>query len=221
MRLVVLGPPGAGKGTQASRLAEHLGAPHVATGDMFRQEVESGSPLGQRVREIMERGELVPDPITNEVLRERIAKPDAAAGFILDGYPRNVDQAAALDAALEAAGWRLDAVVRFMVTGQEIVSRLSGRRVCPVCNAVYHVKTNPPRIFGVCDNEGASLVQREDDLEETILRRLEVYGHQTKPLLDLYGKRGLLVDVDAIGSTDEVFERILEGLKRLAGSASE
>ncbi|MGH2768092.1 MAG: adenylate kinase family protein, partial [Actinomycetota bacterium] len=146
---------------------------------------------------------------TNEVVGERLRRPDAETGFILDGYPRNLAQAEALDRMLAELGVEIDAVLRFMVTGPEIVARLSGRRICPACKAVYHLATSPPRERGVCDQDGTGLVQREDDREETVLRRLEVYGERTKPLLDLYARRGLLVDVDAIGSESEVFGRLL------------
>lgn len=213
MRIVLLGPPGAGKGTQAARLARHLGVPHVATGDMFRQAVESGSDLGRLVAGSMERGELVPNKLTDAVMRERLERDDARAGFVLDGYPRNLDQANVLDEALERQGAGLDHVVKFMVTGSEIVERLAGRWVCPVCKTAYHLVSRPPKTPGICDVEGATLVQREDDREETILNRLEVYGGQTKPLYDRYGERSLLREVDAIGSTDDVFDRLLKAIE--------
>lgn len=208
-----MGPPGAGKGTQGARLAAYFEVPHIATGDMFRHAVEAGSPLGNKVKDIMERGELVPDDVTNEVLRERIRLDDALKGFILDGYPRNLDQARVLDETLDELGAKLDRVIKFMVRGDDIVKRLAWRRTCPVCKTPYHLITSPPRVDGVCDNDGAPLVQREDDTEETILRRLEVYGEQTRPLFELYAGRGLLVEVDAIGSTDEVFERLVEAVR--------
>lgn len=214
MRLVFFGPPGAGKGTQGARLAAHFGVPHIATGDMFRHAVEAGTPLGRKVREYLDRGELVPDDLTNELVRERLGQPDAS-GFVLDGYPRTVEQVAGLDQILEEQGAELDRVVRFLVTGDEIVARLSGRWICPTCKAVYHVDTHPPQTPGVCDNDGTALVQRDDDQEETVLRRLEVYGRQTKPLLDNYAERGLLVEVDAIASPDEVFRRLLKAVDGL------
>lgn len=212
MRTVLLGPPGAGKGTQAVRLAAHLGVPHIATGDMFRQAVESGSPLGREVAGYMERGELVPNECTDAVIRDRLDREDARAGFVLDGYPRNADQAAVLDEALAAQGTALDCVLRFMVKGDEIVERLSGRWVCPKCKRAYHLVSNPPAQPGVCDADGTPLVQRHDDRRETVLHRLDVYGNQTKPLIDLYSERGLLRDVDAMGTPDEVFTRVLAAL---------
>ena len=212
MNIVFLGPPGAGKGTQAARLAQKLDVPHIATGDMFRQAVESRSPLGGKVRSYMERGELVPNELTDDLMRERLEQPDARRGFVLDGYPRNVEQAGVLDEALSARGESVHHVVRFMVTGDEIVERLSGRWVCPKCKTVYHMVSQPPRTEGVCDLDGTPLVQRHDDQRETVLHRLEVYGTQTKPLFELYAGRDVLRSIDAIGDPDEVFQRVLEAI---------
>lgn len=209
MRIVVLGAPGAGKGTQASRLARDLGIPHIATGDMFREAAAQDTETGRRIRKVMESGELIPDETTNELVRERLARPDARNGFILDGYPRNLEQAERLDAVLEELGTKIDLVIKFMVRGSDIIERLRGRRVCPVCRTVYHMATQPPKDDEICDNDGAPLIRREDDLEETTLRRLEVYGQQTRPLYELYGERGLLTEMDALGTTDEVYQRLL------------
>jgi len=210
LRVLLLGPPGAGKGTQAARLAAHLGVPHIATGDMLRQAANADTPLGRRLHSYMDRGDLVPDDLTNAIVEERISQPDVAKGFVLDGYPRSVDQAKMLDESLAMHGASLDKAIKFMITGPEIVSRLSGRLVCPVDGSVYHLVTNPPKVDKLCDIDGSPLVQREDDSEDTVLRRLEVYGQRTKPLYDLYREKGILDEVDAIGSTDEVYDRLLE-----------
>lgn len=209
MRILLLGPPGAGKGTQASRLAERLGIPHIATGDMFREAAGEDTVPGRQIRKIMETGELVPDDLTNDLVRERLSRPDAQDGFILDGYPRNVEQAETLDGILDDLGTKIDLVIKFMVRGSDIVQRLAGRRVCPVCRTVYHMDTQPPMDDEICDNDGTPLIRRDDDLEETTLRRLEIYGQQTRPLYELYGERGLLTEMDALGTTEEVFGRLL------------
>jgi adenylate kinase len=179
---------------------------------MFRASLASATDLGRLVRSFVERGELVPDEVTNELVRERLGDDDVAKAFVLDGYPRTVEQAEVLDKVLAERGEELDLVVRFMVTGPVIVERLSGRRICPKDHSVYHVVTNPPKVPGICDRDGTPLIQREDDREETILHRLEVYGAQTKPLLDYYGGRGLMVEVDGIGTEDEVFDRLVEAV---------
>lgn len=220
MRILVLGPPGAGKGTQASRLAEKLGIPHIATGDMFREAGTADTEFGRRVRKIMESGELIPDDLTNELVKERLSRADAQIGFILDGYPRNLEQAQKLDEILDELGTKIDLVIKFMVRGPDIVERLRGRRVCPVCATVYHMDTHPPKVDEICDNDGEPLIRRDDDSEETTLRRLEVYGQQTRPLYELYADRGLLSEMDALGTTDEVFNRLLAVVGRLAAPRS-
>jgi adenylate kinase len=184
---------------------------------MLRLAANADTPLGRRLHSYMDRGDLVPDDLTNAIVEERISQPDAAGGFVLDGYPRSVDQAKMLDESLALQGASLDKAIKFMVTGPEIVKRLSGRRVCPTDGAVYHIVTNPPKVEGRCDIDGTPLVQREDDSEETVLRRLEVYGQRTKPLYDLYRERGILDEIDAIGSTEEVYDRLV----RAAGAQSQ
>jgi adenylate kinase len=212
VRVVLLGPPGAGKGTHAARLAARLGVPVIATGDIFRHAAMADSPLAERLHSYMDRGELVPDDLTNEIVEQRISQPDAASGFVLDGYPRSVDQAKMLDESLALQGASLDKAIKLMLTKPEILSRLTGRRVCPTDGSVYHIVTNPPRVEDRCDIDGTPLVQREDDSEETVLRRLEVYGQRTKPLYDLYGEKGILTGVDAIGTPEEVYGRILKAV---------
>lgn len=208
MRALVLGPPGAGKGTQAGRLAAELGVAYIATGDMFRAMARSDTALAKEVRSYMDRGELVPDELTNRMVEARIEEPDAVNGFVLDGYPRDVDQAKRLDEVLAAQGLAIDRVFRLMVTGPEIIARLSGRWVCPVDGAAYHVISNPPKVPGMCDLDGTPLVQRPDDTAETAKHRLEVFGERTKPLYDFYAARGILVDVDGIGTPEEVHQRL-------------
>lgn len=207
-----MGPPAAGKGTQAPRLAERLRVPHISTGDMYREHVAKATALGHKAQTYMDRGNLVPDDITNELVRERFRRPDVDDGFVLDGYPRNLNQADFLDGVLEGLGVKLDRVIKMMVTGDLIVARLSGRRQCPKCKTNYHLETHPPKTEGFCDNDGAGLIQRKDDTPEAIHTRLDRYGEETKPLYDRYMQRGLLVDVDAIGTTAEVFERIVEAV---------
>lgn len=214
MRLIFLGPPGAGKGTQAGRVAEHYKLSHIATGDMLRRNLELSTELGLKAKPFMERGQLVPDELTIPMFLERINEQDAQKGFILDGFPRNVEQAELLDQVLDEMGAQLDKVLKFMVLGSELVARLAGRRFCPICKSVYHVKKQPPKNEGVCDKDGAKLEQRPDDGEHAILERLEVYGEKTRPLFDYYAGRGLLADVDAIGLTDVVFQRLLTAIDR-------
>ncbi len=204
MRLVFLGPPGAGKGTQAARLAEAEGVPHIATGDMFRQAVREETALGIEVRGYLERGQLVPDEVTVKVVRDRLSRPDCAKGFILDGFPRTVPQAVALDEVLAEMGTALDGVVAIRVGAEEIVRRLGGRRVCRECGMTYNVYTNPPRQDGRCNRCGGILYQREDDREDTIRERLAVYARQTVPLEDYYRAQGKLVEVDGEQPVDAV-----------------
>lgn len=207
MRAVLVGPPGAGKGTQAQILAEELTIPKVSTGDIFRANVSGGTELGKKAKEFMDRGDLVPDEVTNAMVKDRLAQKDTAGGFLLDGFPRNVPQAETLKGMLADLGTSLDVVLELKVDEEEVVKRLSGRRSCPECGRVYHVEYDAPKVEGECDNEGAELYQREDDREETIRHRLKVYREQTAPLVEFYEAEGLLATISATGPVAEVTAR--------------
>jgi adenylate kinase len=209
VRLVLLGPPGAGKGTQARALATLWGVPQVASGDLLRAVVREDSELGREAASFMDRGQLVPDDLVLRLVAERLRKDDARPGFILDGFPRNVMQAEALAKGLDRVKLKLDKAIAVIVPDEEIVKRISGRRTCRNCNAMYHVAFEPPAKPGVCDKCGGELYQREDDAEATVRERLKVYREATRPLLDHYGQLGLLAQVNGVGSTDEVEKRIL------------
>jgi adenylate kinase len=216
VRLVLLGPPGAGKGTQAQSLAALWKIPQVASGDLLRAAVREGSKLGREAAGYMDRGALVPDELVLKMVAERLEKPDARIGFILDGFPRNVMQAEALAAGLARSGQKLDKVVAVIVPDEELVKRISGRRTCRNCNAMYHVTFEPPKKQGVCDKCGGELYQRADDAEETVRERLKVYREATQPLLDHYGRLGLLAKIDGVGRPDEVEKRIVSAVNGTA-----
>jgi len=208
-RLVILGPPGGGKGTLAARLAEHLGVPHISTGDMLRAEVANSSSLGSRAQSFMNSGELVPDEIVVEMTRRRLGEPDASGGWILDGFPREISQAQALD---EQLGDSVpEAVVVLEVPDEEVYVRIAGRRTCPNGH-VYNVKRSPPKTPGVCDIDGLSLQQREDASEEVVAERLAVYKRETTPVLDYYDNKRLLHRIDGTGEPDDIYERVLNEL---------
>ena len=213
MNLLLIGPPGAGKGTQAARLRERLGIAHLSAGDMLREAVKRGTPLGRAAREKMDRGELVPDGLVGEMVEQRLSQPDCSPGFVLDGYPRNLAQAERLRAFLAASGCPLDRVLALQVPLAELLRRLTGRRVCGGCGTGYHLSSRPPGREGVCDACGEALLQRPDDREEVVRGRLRIYESQTRPLLDFYGKSGLLGEVDGSGSLDEVTGRITAALE--------
>lgn len=214
MRLVFLGPPGAGKGTQARALAQEWGVPHIATGDMLRDAAAAGTPLGRQARAFMERGALVPDDVIIGLIAERLAEPDAKRGFVLDGFPRTIPQAEALDRLLAEREQGLDRVIYFDVPEDELLRRLTGRRSCPACQATYHVTANPPRRPGVCDRCGTELVQRPDDREDTVRTRLKVYAEQTAPLLEHYRRRGVLATVAGVGAIEAVRDAVRRAAAR-------
>ena len=207
MKLVLLGAPGAGKGTQAVRLAEHFGVPRMSTGDILRRQVSERTDLGKKAERYVRAGQLVPDAVVIEMVRNRLRQKDAKKGFVLDGFPRTRDQAEALDGMT-----KLDAALLLFLDPEDLIKRSSGRRICENCEAVYHLLMNAPKKPGFCDNCGSKLIQREDDKEETVRRRIRVYEEQTKPLTSYYKEKGILVQVYGSGLIDEVFHRTLEAL---------
>jgi len=217
VRIVLVGPPGAGKGTQAQFIASHLSIPKISTGDIFRTNVSQGTDLGREARGYMDRGDLVPDSVTIAMVRDRLAEGDAADGFLLDGFPRTLHQAKVLDELMDELGDRLDVVLELVVDDDEVVRRLSGRRTCRVCGRVWHLDFDPAKVEGVCDQCGGELFQRDDDREETIRHRLEVYAEQTAPLIDFYADQGNLVGLDATGPVEDVTERAISALRRFGG----
>ncbi|MEU4210060.1 adenylate kinase [Streptomyces sp. NPDC026206] len=215
MRIVLVGPPGAGKGTQAAYLAKNLAIPHISTGDLFRANISQGTPLGQKAQEYMRAGQLVPDEVTIGMAKDRMQQPDAADGFLLDGFPRNLAQAEALDEILKVDGLRLDAVLDLEVPEDEVVKRIAGRRICRnESSHVFHAIYNAPKTEGVCDICGGELYQREDDSEETVRKRLEVYHSETEPIIDYYKAQGLVVTISALGKVAEVTQRAMAALER-------
>jgi adenylate kinase len=213
VRIVLVGPPGAGKGTQANFIASHLTIPRISTGDIFRSNVAKNTELGVKAKEYMNRGDLVPDEVTVAMVRDRLAEDDAQPGFLLDGFPRNVPQAETLKKILAELDTRLTVVVELVVDEEEVVRRLSGRRTCRQCERVWHVVYDPPTHEGVCDDCGGELFQRDDDKEEVIRHRLEVYKTQTAPLVAFYADEGILVGIDAAGPVEEVTTRALGALR--------
>jgi len=208
MRCVFLGPPGAGKGTQAAVLREKRSLAHISTGDILRDNVKKGTDLGKQAKEFMDSGGLVPDEVIVSMMKGRLQEPDCSSGFILDGFPRTAPQAEALGALLKEMQIPLDAVILFDVSDDVVIQRLTGRRICRSCGAIYHAVNRPPKVDGVCDACGGALYQRDDDSEDVVKKRLEVYKEQTRPLVDYYEKRGILVRVDAGKSGEEVISSI-------------
>jgi len=214
MILVLLGPPGAGKGTQAKLLATEHRVPHISTGDMFRDHKSRGTDIGKRIQAVMDAGGLVTDDITNAMVNERLSRPDVTAGFILDGYPRTTAQAEHLQRQLQATGRKVDRVVSYEVSTELLVDRIGGRRSCPSCGSVYHVSASPPRQAGRCDREGAALVQRDDDRPENVTKRMQEYAEKTRPLKRFYQERGLVAEIDAAGSPEGILAATRTALRK-------
>ncbi|WP_411843284.1 adenylate kinase [Salinicoccus sp. HZC-1] len=215
MNIILMGLPGAGKGTQASKIIKKYSIPHISTGDMFRLAIKNGTELGKEAKSYMDNGELVPDEVTVGIVKERLSQSDAKDGFLLDGFPRTVEQAEALNKIMEEFDTKIDKTINVEVPEEELMNRLTGRRICEVCGTTYHLVFNPPKQEGVCDLDGGKLYQREDDDPETVANRLEVNIKQTAPLLDFYENQGVLVNVDGSRDIDEVFKDIDEILQDL------
>ncbi|MBM7610171.1 adenylate kinase [Lysinibacillus composti] len=205
MNIVLMGLPGAGKGTQADKIVEKYAIPHISTGDMFRAAIKNGTELGLQAKSFMDQGSLVPDEVTIGIVRERLSQNDCEKGFLLDGFPRTVPQAEALDAILEELGRKIEHVINIQVEKDELVARLSGRRICKVCGSSYHLIFNPPAVEGKCDKDGGELYTRADDNPETVANRLEVNMKQAQPLLDFYGDKGVLTNIDGQQDIAKVF----------------
>ncbi|NLY08362.1 MAG: adenylate kinase [Tissierellia bacterium] len=214
MRLVILGPPGAGKGTQADSIIKRYDIPHISTGDIFRENIKNETELGKECKGFMDKGLLVPDDLVVSIVQDRLSKSDCQNGFLLDGFPRTVGQAVSLDAELDKMGIKLDKVINIEADKEILVERAIGRRVCPSCGATYHIKFNRPQEEGQCDLDGSKLIQREDDVEETVATRIQVYLDQTLPLINYYGAQGLLLNIDGTQSIDAIFDQIVQELER-------
>lgn len=214
MRLVLLGPPGAGKGTQASAIVEKYKIPHISTGDIFRANIKEGTELGKKAKEYMDKGLLVPDEVVVSIVKDRLTKDDCTNGFLLDGFPRTVNQAEALDTELSSMGIKLDKVINIDADSKILIERAIGRRICKECGATYHIKFNPPKVEGKCDKDDSPLFQRDDDVEETVSTRINVYLEQTQPLIDYYQQKGLILNIDGTKPIDDIFNEIVEALEK-------
>lgn len=214
MNLILMGLPGAGKGTQAEKIKEAYNIPHISTGDMFRSAMKEGTELGEKAKTFMDKGELVPDEVTVGIVKERLAKDDCKNGFMLDGFPRTIPQAESLQDLLAELGTSIDHVVHVDVPAENLVERLTGRRICPTCGTTYHVQYNPPKQEGICDRDGSTLIQRDDDKAETVKNRLKVNMEQMKPLLHFYQDKGYLVTVNGDQAIDAVFQDIRSQIEK-------
>ncbi len=212
MRLIIMGPPGVGKGTVSKLLIKQYHIPHISTGDIFRELFSGDSELGKVAKSYINRGELVPDEITNEIVRQRLEKEDVQNGFLFDGYPRNLVQAEALNQVLTDKGWNIDAVIDMQADDEVLISRISGRRVCESCGAVYHIENKKPKVDGICDLDGGKLIQRADDSEKTVINRISVYQRETKPVTGYYEKQDLIVHVDGSKNVEYSYEQITKVL---------
>ena len=210
MKIIMLGAPGAGKGTQAKMIADKYHVPHISTGDIFRMNIKNGTELGTEAKQYMDQGLLVPDELTVKILLDRVAQADCEKGYVLDGFPRTIPQAEALDAALKAIGESVDYAINVEVPDENIINRMSGRRACIGCGATYHIKYNQTKVEGICDTCGETLVLRDDDKPETVKNRLSVYHDQTQPLIDFYTKKGVLAEVDGMKDMNDVFNAIVK-----------
>mgnify|MGYP001259629321 CR=1 FL=1 len=215
MLVVLMGPPGAGKGTQAEKLAKEFALPHISTGDIFRSAVKEGTEMGRKAKEYMDKGELVPDEIVIGIVKERLAKPDCNGGALLDGFPRTVEQAEALDEVLEELKLKISAVVSVDVQEEELITRLTGRRVCRSCGATYHLKFNPPKVRNICDHCSGELYQRSDDTIDTVKERLAIYRKQTLPIIEYYEHKDLFSGVDGSRAINDVFVDIVAHLQKI------
>lgn len=209
MKIIMLGAPGAGKGTQAKKIAAQYSIPHISTGDIFRANIKNNTELGQKAKTYMDKGELVPDSLVVDLIMDRFKEADCANGYVLDGFPRTIPQAEALDDALKANGEKVDFAINVEVPDENIINRMSGRRACVGCGATYHIKYNPTKVEGVCDACGEKLILRDDDKPETVKNRLSVYHEQTQPLIDYYNKAGVLAEVDGTKDMEDVFKDIV------------